>query len=396
MNSLQTIKKQYDESIMHNFSRMEAAIVRGSGSTCYDSEGKSYIDFGAGIGVCSLGHAHPEWLKAVTEQAGILSHISNLYYTLPPVELAELLCAHTSMDRVIYTNSGAESNEAAIKIARKRSFDKYGPGRHNIITLRDSFHGRTITTLSATGQEEFHNYFFPFTEGFRYAPANDVEALEGMIDDTVCGVMIETIQGEGGVKPLDAGFIRAVESLCAEHDLAFMVDEVQTGIGRTGKLLSFEHFGVQPDIVSLAKGLGNGLPIGAVLTRGEYSEVLHPGDHGSTFAGNPTICAGGCVVIRTLTAPGTLERITEKGNEIMAKLRAHPAIREVRGLGLMIGADLVKNNVGEVVKKSLERGLLILSAHAALRLLPPLTTTDAEFDQGLSVLFSVLDEEAGL
>lgn len=386
--------KQRDQTyVMATYSRADLVAESGKSATIRDVSGREYIDFGSGIGVMSLGYGDPEWADAVAKQAAKLAHASNLYYTLPDGELAESLCRATGMRRVFFGNSGAEANEGAIKTARKYSFDKYGKGRDLIITLQDSFHGRTVTTLAATGQDVFHNYFFPFTEGFRYVPVGDVEALRAAADGKACAVMIESIQGESGVTPLPVDYVKAIAALCEERDLLLICDEVQAGMGRTGKLMGYEHYGLHPDIVTLAKGLGGGLPIGAFLCNEKTASTMGGGQHGSTFGGNPVVCAGGSVVLKRLLAPGFLESVTEKGAYLQKKLsELHlPCVREIRGKGLMLGLELSGVENKEVAAELLEKGLVVLTAGKnTVRLLPPLVITYEELDRGIAILKDVL------
>lgn len=385
------IKKTADEHFMPTYARFNTAIVSGQGATLQDSDGKEYIDFTAGIAVNSLGYAHEGWVKAVSAQAGKLQHISNLYYNPVQTDLAAELCRQSGFDRVFFANSGAEANECAIKLARKYSFDRYGEGRGTIVSLVNSFHGRTLATVTATGQSEYHQYFHPFPDGFAYTPANDIDALENALDPSVCALFIEIIQGEGGVLPLDPGFVEAARALCTEQDILLVCDEVQTGIGRTGKFFAWEHYGQKPDIVTTAKGLGNGLPIGACLCAEEFGQVLTPGTHGSTFGGNPVACAGALEVLRFLD-DNKLYEIKAKGEYIKEKLEKFEEVDSVRGLGMMIGAKLKTIPAKEVVIKCIENGLLILTAKDCLRLLPPLVITYDEIDQGLAILERVLGD----
>ncbi len=379
-------------SIVNTYARFDVCLERGRNATATDVEGKSYIDFGSGIGVNSLGYCDEGWTEAVIGQLRKLQHCSNLYYSLPDIALAEKLCSLTGYRKVFFANSGAEANECAIKTARKRSFDRYGEGRNRIVSLVNSFHGRTVTTLSATGQDSFHQYFFPFTEGFIFANANDIDDLISKLDDTVCGVMMELIQGEGGVMPLEPSFVAAVQALCRENDLALIIDEVQTGIGRSGRLLACEHYGIRPDLVTLAKGLGGGLPIGAVLMNETYADVMGAGAHGSTFGGNPVVCAGGVEVLNRIANETFLNAVTEKGAYIREKLTAIEEVEGVDGLGLMLGIRLKTKKAAEVAKACVENGLLILTAKSKLRLLPPLTITKEEIDRGLAILAGVLNQ----
>lgn len=378
-------------AVMPTYGRFAVALDHGKGAVATDTQGKEYIDFGSGIGVNSLGFAYPAWVKAVSEQAATLQHTSNLYYNPVQAQFADELCRAAGMSRAFLCNSGAEANECAIKLARKYSFDHYGEGRATIVTLVNSFHGRTVTTLAATGQDGFHRYFDPFTGGFRYAEAGDIGALEEALDSTVCAVLLECVQGEGGVIALEPAYLQAVAALCAEHDVLLMTDEVQTGVGRTGKFLAIEHAGVKPDVVTLAKGLGGGLPIGACLCSEELKDVMSAGMHGSTFGGNPVVCAGGRVVLETVTQPGFLEAVAEKGEYLRRRLAEMPHVQEVRGLGMMLGVRLDDALTARAVAEAcVEGGLLILTAKTLLRLLPPLNITREEMDKGLAVLENVL------
>lgn len=391
--SFDSIKQTHDEALMPTYGRFPVALTSGKGATAYDEDGKAYIDFGSGIGVTSLGYCDEGYVAAVTAQLNTAQHFSNLYYNKTQIDCAASLCKRTGMARVFFGNSGAEANECAIKLARKYSFDKYGKGRSTVITLCNSFHGRTVTTLAATGQDVFHNYFFPFTGDFVYAPANDLDALKSLADDTVCAVMLECVQGEGGVMPLDTAYIQGVRALCDEHDWVMIVDEVQTGIGRTGKLLSIEHAGVKPDVVTLAKGLGGGLPIGACLCAQGFENVMSAGMHGSTFGGNPVVCAAASYVLETVDTPAFLTSVTEKGERIRKRLAAMPHVKEVRGRGMMLGIVLEDAIAArDVANKCLENGLLILTAKTLLRLLPPLTISDEELTRGLNILETTLKE----
>ncbi len=386
----QEIQALHDGALMPTYGRFPVALESGHGAVAVDVDGKEYIDFGSGIGVNALGYSDPGWVAAVTEQASRLQHISNLYYSPVQAAFADELCRASGMGRVFLCNSGAEANECAIKLARKYSFDKYGQGRFRILGLRNSFHGRTLTTLSATGQDSFHQYFFPFTEGFVFAEAGNLDDLREKADDTVCAVMLECIQGEGGVVPLEPAYLRAVEAFCRRRDLLLLIDEVQTGAGRTGKFLAFQHAGIVPDVVTMAKGLGGGLPIGACLCRDTLAGVLGAGTHGSTFGGNPVACAAGRYMLSRLTDPVFLEEVEEKGAYLRQRIAAMPHVAEVRGLGMMLGVVLTTGTGREAAEKCLEGGLLILTAKTLLRLLPPLNITREEMDRGLAVLEAVL------
>lgn len=384
-----TIEK-FNDSVMHTYGRYDLVMNSGSGRTAVDENNKEYIDFGSGIGTNSLGYCDEEWADAVCKQVRSIQHTSNYYYTSVQAEFASKLCSVTGYDKVFFGNSGAEANECAIKVARKYSFDKYGKGRSTIITLVNSFHGRTMATLSATGQEVFHNYFFPFVEGFVHTPANDIEALKKAADDTVCAIMIEFVQGEGGVVKLDDGFVKAVRQICDEKDILMIADEVQTGAGRTGRFLASEHFGVKPDITTMAKGVAGGVPVGACLTSEKCSTVLVPGTHGSTFGGNPLACAGGNVVVSRVSSKEFLDEVQKKSDYIFDKVSKMKGVDSVSGLGLMIGIELTEKKAADVVKAALDKGLLLLTAKTKVRLLPPLTITYEEIDKGLDILAELL------
>ena len=387
------LKKRHDGALMPTYGRFPAALESGAGAVVTDAGGKEYIDFGSGIGVNSLGYADPEWVAAVQAQAARLQHISNLYYSPVQIRFADALCRAAGMGRVFLGNSGAEANECAIKLARKYSYDKYGEGRSRIVGLRNSFHGRTVTTLAATGQDAFHQYFYPFTEGFLFVEAGNIaDLIDTLVENegSVCAVMLECIQGEGGVIPMEKAYLQEVRRLCAERDLLLVIDEVQTGAGRTGRFFAYEHAGIGPDVVTMAKGLGGGLPIGACLCAERLADVMGPGTHGSTFGGNPVVCAGAQVVLDRLARPGFLREVEEKGEYLASRLAGMPHIAEVRGLGLMRGAVLDKGTAREAAEKCLEGGLLVLTAKTLLRFLPPLTITREELDRGLDILASVL------
>ena len=390
--TFQEIKNLDEQYVMHSYSRFPVALDRGKGATLWDAEGREYIDFTSGIGVASLGHADEGWLKAVAGQAAKLAHISNLFYTEPYAKAAAALCRRTGMANVMFGNSGAEANEAMIKLARKWSFDKYGKGRGTVITLNNSFHGRTITTLAATGQEKFHNYFFPFTEGFRYADANDIGSVEAVAGHDVCAVMVELVQGEGGVLPLDQEFVSKVAELCAKRDWLLLVDEVQTGVGRTGSLFAFQQYNIQPDAASFAKGIAGGLPFGGVMANERCRDVFAPGTHGTTFGGNPIAAAAACHVLDRLDG-AFLAQGEEKGAYLRAQVEEMdlPCLGQTRGLGLMIGIEVKGGRTNqELAAKLIEKGLLVLTAGPGLRFLPPLTITQEEMDKGLAILREAL------
>ncbi len=369
------------------YKRFPVTLVQGKGAAAFDTEGKSYIDFGSGIGVNSLGYCNDKWIEAVVNQANTLQHTSNLYATLPDIKLAEKLCSYTGYSRVFFGNSGAEANECAIKVARKYGTDNKGSDCTNIITFVNSFHGRTVTTLEATGQDVFHKNFFPFTGGFRYAKIGDRESLLAAVDSTVCAIMIELVQGEGGVISVDKDFVKFVEQLCKDNNILLIVDEVQTGIGRTGTLLASEQMDIKPNITTLAKGLGGGLPIGAALLDDKTKDVLGFGDHGSTFGGNPVVCAGGLAVLEELIDGGILDEVSEKAEYIKEQLTKLPQVKGISGLGMMIGVTLDDSlKAAEVAGRCVENGLLILTAKTKLRLLPPLNITKEEIDKGMEIL----------
>ncbi|MDR2356016.1 MAG: aspartate aminotransferase family protein [Clostridiales Family XIII bacterium] len=384
------LKKLDQDTILGTYARNDVSLVWGRGAVCRSEDGKRYIDFTSGIGVNALGFSDPQWAEAVGRQAAALQHTSNLYYTEPCALLAERLTARTGLSKVFFCNSGAEANEGAIKAARKYGFEKRGILRPEIITLENSFHGRTMATVSATGQNVFHKFFAPFLEGFAYVPADDTARLRAAVTADTCAVIIETVQGEGGVVALDAAFVRDIAALCAKRDLLFIIDEVQTGVGRTGKFYAYEHFGVRPDIVTTAKALGGGLPIGAILFGEKCDAVLGPGEHGSTFGGNPVACAGGLVILDRIDEP-FLEEVRRKAAYITEALAKLPSVRSVSGLGLMIGVELAEKNAKEVVAACAKRGLLILTAKEKLRLLPPLNIGAEETEEGLFILREVLE-----
>lgn len=381
-----------DAHVMPTYGRFQVAFEKGQGSTLYDFEGKKYIDFASGIGVNCLGYGCEPWVNAVADQAAALQHVSNLYYTGPMAKVAQMLTENTGMANVFFANGGGESNEGMIKLARKYSFDKYGQGRSTIVTLRQSFHGRTISTLAATGQDVFHNYFFPFTEGFKYAVANDMESVKEACTGDVCAVMMELIQGEGGVLPLDKTFVQKVADYCAQNDLLLLIDEVQTGVGRTGSLFCFQEYDILPDVVSFAKGIAGGLPFGGIMANAKCAQVLGPGTHATTFGGNPVAAAGACVVLETMT-PEFLTSVKEKGTYIRTKVEEMnlSVVKSVRGMGLMVGIGVTCSHK-EAVGKMMEKGLLALTAGTdTVRLLPPLNISYEEIDEGLAILRSVLE-----
>ncbi len=389
-----TIKELDNEYVMHTYARFPLIIDHGEGATLYDDEGKKYIDFTSGIGVSSIGYGNEKQAKAIAEQASKLCHISNLWYTEPCAKLAEQLVKKSGMGgRVFFGNSGAEANEGMVKLARKYSHDTTGDeDRSNIVTLLNSFHGRTITTLKATGQDHFHEFFMPFTPGFSYVPANDLEALKAEVNDKTCAVMMELIQGEGGVMPLDKEYVQQVAAYCKENNLLLLIDEVQTGIGRTGKFFCYQNYDIQPDVVSFAKGVAGGLPMGGFICSEALKDVMTPGSHGSTFGGNPVAAASANVVMETVTDE-LLEEVEAKGKYIRETIASwnSDVITGIKGLGLMIGIGLDGINNKDLAKALMDRGLLTLTAgQNVLRLLPPLVITKEELDEGLAIMASLL------
>ena len=382
-STLQQLENTY---MAETFSRFPVAIERGEGATLFDTEGKRYVDFGSGIAVNIFGANDEKWKAAVIDQLSRIQHVSNYYYSEPQLDLAELLCFRTGAKRVFFANSGAEANECALKAARKYSFEKYGEGRKKIISLNGSFHGRTLFTLTATGQEAFHRFFGPFVPEVVSVDAN-MQAVEKE-SENACAVIIECVQGESGVEALDKGFVRALRAFCDEHDILLICDEVQSGNGRTGKLYSYEHYGIVPDIMTTAKGLGGGLPIGACLFFEKTEHTLKPGDHGSTFGGNPVCCAGAVSIVSRLTEDFLLE-VQGKAEYLRAKLKGFDGVKRVTGLGLMIGLN-VEKPAKEIAQQCLKRGLLVLTAHERVRIVPPLNITKTEMDEGLTILREVL------
>lgn len=383
---LELLDKEY---VCNTYARFDLCVEKGKGATCWSPEGKEYIDFSSGIGVNSLGFCDDDWVKAVSTQAATMQHISNLFYTEPCAKLAKMLCERTGMKKVFFCNSGAEANEGAIKTARKYSFDKYGKGRAEIIALNNSFHGRTMATLSATGQEVYHNFFFPFVDDYKFVDSGDFEQLKAAVSDKTCAVMMELIQGEGGVIAQDAAYVQEVAAYCQSKDILLIIDEVQTGIGRTGKLLTCEYYGIHPDIVTIAKGIGGGLPLGGVLFGEKTEHVLGYGHHGTTFGGNPVACAGGQVVLKKLD-DAMLEEISKKAAYMREKIAAMPGVKSVSGLGLMIGIEPDGKEAKQVVQDGIQLGVIALTAKSKVRLLPPLTISYAEIDAGLERLAKAL------
>ena len=382
MRNTQALDKAY---IANTYARFPVELVSGKGSLLKGADGKDYIDMGSGIAVNGFGAADDLWMQAVIEQLGRIPHSSNLYYTEPGAKLAEMLCKRTGMKKVFFGNSGAEANECAIKVARKYSADKKGPGCYTIVTLKNSFHGRTLATLSATGQDHYHELYQPLVPGFAHIAPGDMEALKAIDAKTpVAGILIECVQGEGGVVPLEAGFVHALAEYAHANDIPLMVDEVQTGNGRSGALYAYMTFGIQPDIVSTAKGLGGGLPIGACLMGEKVQDVLTPGDHGSTFGGNPVACAGGVSILSRID-DALLEGVRQRSAYIFEQLTGAPGIEGVSGLGLMIGVKTVKP-AREVVMKCIDNGVLFLTAKDRVRLLPALNIPMDLLEKAVAVL----------
>ncbi|HEX9079338.1 MAG TPA: acetylornithine transaminase [Desulfuromonadaceae bacterium] len=395
MKTDQWIEKS-DKYIMRTYGRYPIVPVRGQGSRLWDADGKEYLDFLAGVAVNNLGHCHPKVVAALQKQAAELIHCSNYYQIPQQIELAELLCSHSFADKAFFCNSGAEANEAAIKLARKYSRDTYGPERYEIITAAESFHGRTMATVSATGQEKVQRFFDPLLHGFKHVPFDDAAALEAAVTPNTCAVMLEPIQGEGGINVPSSGYFREVRRICDQHGLLLIFDEVQVGMGRTGKLFAHEHFDVVPDIMTLAKALAGGAPIGTMLAKDRFAAAFTPGTHGSTFGGNPLVCAAAIATVRTILEDGLLNRCEEIGEYLLGELATlgtrYPFVTEVRGIGLMIGMSLAIPG-SEIVKKGHERGVLLNCTHdTVLRFVPPLVVTKQEIDNMIAILDGIFAE----
>ena len=389
------LKKRGDAVIVGSYARYPAAMVSGTGCKLTDADGKEYLDFLSGIAVCALGHSHPRVSEAICEQAGKLVHVSNLYYTEPQIELAELIVSNSFGDKVFFCNSGAEANEAAIKLARIHS----PKGRYNIISLVGSFHGRTLATVAATGQPKFHEGFEPLPGGFSYAPFGDLAALEAMVDESTCAILCEPLQGEGGVRPLAKEYLAGIRALCDKHGILLIFDEIQTGMGRTGTLFAYEQMGVTPDIMSMAKALGNGMPIGAMVTTSDIAAAFVPGTHASTFGGNPVASAGGVATLNIILGDGFLQDVLAKGayfKELLAGLaKDFPTLLSgSRGMGLIVAGVLTEEGVAQgtaIVNAMFERGYLMnFAGNSVLRFVPPLIVTKAEIDEFVAVLKEVL------
>jgi len=384
-----------DENIMNTYKRFPIVLVKGSGAKVWDVNGKEYLDFVAGIAVCNLGHSNPQVIAAVKEQLEKLTHVSNLYYTESQAQLAKSLADNSFADKVFFCNSGAEANEAAIKLARKYAHENMGPDKFELITMKDSFHGRTMATITATGQEKFQFGFTPLLEGFTYVPFNDLQALEAKISNKTCGIMIEPIQGEGGVNIPDDNYLTQVREICDRHGILLIVDEVQTGMGRTGKLFAYEHSGIKPDIMTLAKALGNGFPVGAMLATDKIAQAFIPGNHASTFGGNLLAMAAANATLKTMLQGGILEHCRKMGDYFLLQLKKlqqkYKIIKEVRGKGLMLAAQLNIEG-GDIVNECLWRGLLInFAGGKTLRFVPPLIITTQDIDQATKVLDEVME-----
>lgn len=386
-DSVKELDKNY---VLNSYNRFDVAFESGEGSYLYDFDGKKYIDFSSGIGVNVFGIGDEKWSNTIIDQVKHLTHVSNLYYTLPQAKLAELICQKTGMKKVFYANSGAEANEGAIKCARKYSFDKYGEGRYEIITLENSFHGRTMATLTATGQDVFHQYFGPFLEGFKYAKANDIKDLKNKISSKTCAIMIEVVQGEGGVLPLNKNFMKEIEKICKEKDLLFMIDEVQTGNGRTGYLYAYMAFDLKPNVVTTAKGIGGGLPFGAVIFDEKCENTLGYGAHATTFGGNPVVAAGAYSILSRLDDK-FLDEVKEKGQIIKKILSTSKNVTGIDGMGLMLGISTNKESK-EILSKCLGNGVVLLTAKEKIRLLPPLNIPMEVLKKGINILKDVIDE----
>jgi len=398
MTSQQWIERS-DKVIMKTYGRYPIVPVRGEGCRLWDADGKEYLDFLAGVAVNNLGHCHPKVVKAIQEQAATLIHCSNYYQIPQQIELAELLCANSFADKAFFCNSGAEANEAAIKLARKYSREKFdNPDRYGIITAADSFHGRTMATVSATGQEKVQRFFDPLLHGFSHVPFNDLAAIEAAITPQTCAIMLEPIQGEGGINIPSLQYMQGVRELCDRHRLLLILDEVQVGMGRTGKLFAYEHFGITPDIMTLAKALAGGAPIGTMLAKDEFAESFSPGTHGSTFGGNPLVTAAAVAAVRTILEDGLLNRAEEMGEYLHGELESlgkkYPFVNEVRGIGLMIGMSLTIPG-GDIVKRGHQLGLLLNVTHdTVLRFVPPLTVSKQEVNRMIEILDGIFKEIA--
>ncbi|HDI79146.1 MAG TPA: acetylornithine transaminase [Desulfobacteraceae bacterium] len=385
-----------DRYIFNTYKRFPITLVKGRGCRVWDEEGREYLDFIGGIAVCALGHSSEVVSNALKSQSEILVHVSNLFYTRPQAELAELLVKHSFADKVFFCNSGAEANEAAIKLVRRYSAENYDPQRYVIIAMENSFHGRTMATLTATGQKKIQKGFDPLLNGFRHVPFNDINALKDAIDETVCAILLEPIQGEGGVICADRDYLRGVEEICKEKDILLVLDEVQVGMGRTGRLFAYEHYGIEPDVMTLAKAMANGLPIGAMLSVESVASAFGPGAHASTFGGTPLVCAVSKAVLEYILNEGVLDNCASMGKYLIEGLKEmktkYPIIRDIRGMGLIVGVEL-DIKADEVVQRCMQNGILINSPKEnVIRLVPPLIITQREIDQLLNTLNSIFKE----
>jgi len=391
--TLMALSEQY---VANTYARYPVLLVRGKGTRVWDLEGEEYLDFVSGLAVCNLGHCHPKVVKAIQDQAEKLIHVSNFYYIEPQIQLASLLCKRSFADKVFFCNSGAEANEGAMKLARKYAKEKMGKDRHEIITMERSFHGRTLATLTATGQEKFHKGYEPLMPGFKYVPFNDIGAVKNAIDSKTCAVMLEPIQGEGGVNCPSEGYLKALREICDKKGLLLIFDEVQVGMGRTGKLFAYEHDEVEPDMLTLAKSLAGGVPIGALLIKRGIADSFKPGDHASTFGGNPLATAAGVAALTTILEEGMLENCQKMGDYFISQLeeikKKFPFVKEVRGKGLILGMEL-KIDGSSIVKEMLKKKILInCTMGNVLRFLPPLIVTKEEIDRVIKTLEEVFQE----
>ena len=383
-----------DKYIMATYKRFPIVLVRGSGARVWDSNGKEYLDFVAGIAVCSLGHSHPKVVEAIKKQVEILTHVSNLYYSEPQIRFARMLVENSFADKVFFCNSGAEANEAAIKLARKYAHENMAGGKYELITMIDSFHGRTLATVTATGQTKFQIGFSPLPEGFKYIPFNDIPALEDAISDKTCGIMLEPIQGEGGIKIPDDQYLNKVRKICDDRGILMILDEVQVGMGRTGTLFAYEHHKIKPDIVTLAKAVGNGFPVGVMMTSDRIASAFQPGNHASTFGGNPLAMAASLATMENILNHGILENVIKVGEYFLKRLNElksrYTAIKDIRGRGLIIGMELTIEGAG-IVKECMDKGLLInCTGGNVLRFVPPLVITEKDVDVAIDVLGEVI------
>ena len=383
-----------EKVVAHTYNRFPILLVKGKGTRVWDKDGKEYIDFLAGLAVCNLGHCHPKVVKAIQEQAEKLIHVSNFYYIEPQIELASLICQHSFAGRVFFCNSGAEANEGAIKLARKYAKEKVGEDRFEIITMERSFHGRTLATLTATAQEKYHKGYAPLVPGFKYVPFNDIEAVRKAVDSKTCAILIEPIQGEGGVNIPSEGYLKGLREICDLNRILLIFDEVQVGMGRTGRLFAYEHYGIEPDLLTLAKSLAGGVPIGALLIGKKGADTFKPGDHASTFGGNPLATAAGVAALTALLEEGILENCRKVGDYFFSRLtemkKTFPFVKEVRGKGLILGMELTIDG-SSIVKEMMQRGFLInCTMGNVLRFLPPLIVTEGEVDRMLEALGEVM------